>query len=154
MTLRAYAWLALGVAMLAVAIGLFSFGRYSRSPQIDPNDPAQVALGSQIYDEHCAMCHGIKLEGQADWKTRKPNGRLPAPPHDVSGHTWHHPDQQLMLITRKGLSAVVPGYESDMPAFEGILSDEQIVAVLAFIQSRWPADIRERQRSLTARAPS
>ena len=80
---------------------------------------------------------------------RKPNGRLPAPPHDVSGHTWHHPNQQLMLITKKGLSAVVPGYQSDMPAFESVLSDAEIAAVLAFIQSRWPPDTRERQKALT-----
>lgn len=152
MTLRAYAWLALGVVVLAVAIGLFSFGIFSGSPQIDPNDPAQVALGRQIYAGHCAMCHGDNLEGQPDWMTRKPNGRLPAPPHDVSGHTWHHPDQQLMLITKKSLSAVVPGYESDMPAFEGVLTDEEIAAALAFIESNWPNEIRERQRQLTRQA--
>lgn len=100
------------------------------------------------------MCHGANLEGQPDWMERKPNGRLPAPPHDVTGHTWHHPDQQLTLITKKGLSAVVPGYESDMPAFERVLTDEQIAAVLSFIQSTWPPDIRERQRSLTERTAS
>ena len=54
-----------------------------------------------------------------------------------------------MTITKKGLSGVVPGYESDMPAFEGVLTDEQIAAVLAFIQSRWPSDIRSRQRAMT-----
>jgi mono/diheme cytochrome c family protein len=32
-----------------------------------------------------------------------------------------------------------------MPAFDGIRNDEQIAAVPAYIRSRWPADIRERQ---------
>jgi mono/diheme cytochrome c family protein len=32
-----------------------------------------------------------------------------------------------------------------MPAFGGVLSDADIAAVLAFIKSRWPADIRARQ---------
>jgi mono/diheme cytochrome c family protein len=154
MTRRAYAWLALGSVVLAVAIGtwFFSFGVLSGSPQINPNDPEQVALGRQIYAGHCAMCHGDNLEGQPDWKTRKPNGRLPAPPHDASGHTWHHPDQQLMLITKKSLSAVVPGYESDMPSFEGVLTDGEIAAVLAYIESHWPNEIQERQRQLTRQA--
>ena len=149
---RSYAWLAGAVALLAIGIGLFSFELFSQAPQIDPDDAVQVALGRGIYAEHCAMCHGANLEGQPDWMTRKPNGRLPAPPHDVTGHTWHHPDQQLMLITKEGLSAVVPGYESDMPAFMGVLRDEQIAAVLAFIESSWPGDIRERQRQLTRQA--
>ena len=149
MKTRAYVWLAACVAVLAIGGLLFSFGFFSRQPRIDPDDPAQVALGRQVYAERCAMCHGANLEGQPNWMERKPNGRLPAPPHDVSGNTWHHPDQQLMLITKKGLSAVVPGYQSDMPAFETVLADEQIAAVLAFIQSSWPSDIRERQRALT-----
>lgn len=37
-----------------------------------------------------------------------------------------------------------PGYESDMPAFGGTLSDEEIRAVLAFIASRWPENVRTR----------
>ena len=74
---------------------------------------------------------------------RLPNGRMPAPPHDASGHTWHHSDQELFLITKEGLAAVVPGYESDMPAFGDRLSDEEIRVVLAFIKSTWP----ERERN-------
>ena len=147
-------WLAAGAALLLAAGALFGFGLFARSPEIDPNDPARVALGRGIYAEHCAMCHGANLEGQPDWMSRKANGRLPAPPHDASGHTWHHPDQQLMAITKKGMAAVVPGYESDMPGFESVLSDDEIAAVLAFIESTWPPDIRERQRSSSERTGS
>jgi mono/diheme cytochrome c family protein len=105
----------------------------------DPRDAAQVALGAKVYAQHCAVCHGAKLEGQPDWRFRLPNGRLPAPPHDESGHTWHHTDAVLFGITKNGL--VPPhapkDYESDMPAFGGRLSDEEIWAVLAFIKSHW-----------------
>ena len=149
--MRVYAWLAASAALLATGFVLFWFA-FPAEPEIDPDDAAQVALGRGIYAEHCAMCHGANLEGQPNWMERKPDGRLPAPPHDVTGHTWHHPDQQLMLITKKGLSAVVPGYQSDMPAFEHVLTDEEIAAVLAFIESHWPADIRERQRAMTRAA--
>ena len=100
--------------------------------------PEQIALGRNLYAAHCAPCHGAKLEGQPDWQTPKPDGRLPAPPHDATGHTWHHTDRELFLITGKGMAAIVPGYISDMPAFEGILSDEEIAAVLAYIKSTWP----------------
>ena len=148
---RVYAWLAASAALLGTGFVLFWFA-FPSQPGIDPDDAAQVALGRGIYAEHCAMCHGASLEGQPNWMERKPDGRLPAPPHDVTGHTWHHPDQQLMLITKKGLSAVVPGYQSDMPAFENVLTDEEIAAVLAFIESRWPSDIRERQRAMTRAA--
>lgn len=113
-------------------------------------DPAQLALGEKVYAQHCAACHGANLEGQPDWRKRLPNGRLPAPPHDDSGHTWHHPDEVLFGITKHGL--VPPyapkGYESDMPAFAGTLSDAEIRAVLAFIESRWSAEVRQARAKL------
>jgi hypothetical protein len=70
-------------------------------------DPAQVALGQKVYARHCAACHGANLEGQPNWRERLSNGKLPAPPHDDSGHTWHHPGEVLIGITRSGL---VPPY--------------------------------------------
>ena len=141
--------LAIVVALLVFSAVLFRTELFSSLPEIDPDDPAQVALGRGIYAERCAMCHGANLEGQPDWMTRKPDGRLPAPPHDASGHTWHHPDQQLMLITKKGLSAVVPGYQSDMPAFADKLSDTEIWAVLGYIKSIWPQEQRAYQKGLS-----
>lgn len=108
-------------------------------PHADPRDAARVALGARVYAQHCAACHGTKLEGQPDWRRRHANGRLPAPPHDESGHTWHHPDRVLFALTRNGL--VPPyapkNYASDMPAFGGKLSDDQIWAVLAYLKSHW-----------------
>ncbi|MBV1723244.1 MAG: cytochrome c [Hoeflea sp.] len=111
----------------------------------------QIALGRQAYTQNCASCHGANLEGQPDWKRRLENGRMPAPPHDEDGHTWHHSDQDLFTITKLGVSGVVPGYESDMPAFGEILSDADIAAVLAFIKSTWPERQRESQARVTAK---
>lgn len=107
-------------------------------------DPARIALGQKLYAQHCAVCHGAQLEGQPDWRRRLPNGRLPAPPHDDSGHTWHHPDEVLFGITKNGLAPpyAPPGYPSDMPAFAGKLSDDEIRAVLAYIASHWSDDVR------------
>ena len=114
-----------------------------RSPgddqRADPRDAAKIALGAKVYAQQCAACHGAQLEGQPNWRQRLPNGRLPAPPHDESGHTWHHPDYVLFAITKNGL--VPPyapkDYESDMPAFAGKLSDDEIWAVLAYLKSHW-----------------
>ena len=61
------------------------------SVTLKPNEPAVVALGEQVYAQNCAACHGAKLEGQANWRQRGFNGYMPAPPHDETGHTWHHP---------------------------------------------------------------
>lgn len=117
----------------------------------DPDDARQVASGSVIYETHCAACHGARLEGQPDWQRRRPDGRLPAPPHDATGHTWHHPDAVLFAVTKHGVAAVAPpSYQSDMPAFAAVLRDDEIRAVIAFIKSRWPVDIRSRQAALDA----
>ena len=108
-------------------------------------DAAQIAEGQTIYAQHCASCHGANLEGQPRWQRPLPNGRMPAPPHDDSGHTWHHPDEVLFGITKHGLVPpyAPPGYQSDMPAFGDRLSDAQIRAVLAYIGSRWSRPVRE-----------
>lgn len=116
----------------------------------------QAALGASdgeaLYEQHCAACHGADLEGQADWRTRGPDGKLPAPPHDETGHTWHHPDQQLFAITKFGIEALVPNYKSDMGGYEDILSDREIWAILDYIKSQWPAEVRAQQEAITARA--
>ncbi|MBY0331042.1 MAG: cytochrome c [Acetobacteraceae bacterium] len=146
---RALAFGAAGVLAGAVVLGAaaLGFGWLGPAPPAiaDAGDPAQVALGQRVYAEHCASCHGANLEGQPNWQARRPDGRLPAPPHDATGHTWHHPDAQLMELTRKGLTGILPGYESDMPAFEGVLTEAEVAAVIAFIKSTWPPDIRRRR---------
>lgn len=112
-----------------------------------------LGAGQQIYAERCASCHGADLEGQPDWRIRKPDGKLPAPPHDATGHTWHHSDDQLFRTTREGPGAIVPGYESDMPGFADVLTDAEIRAVLDYIKSTWPQRQQDIQASKSATAP-
>ena len=120
----------------------------------DAPAPPDLRLGASVYAQQCAACHGARLEGQASWRQRLPNGRMPAPPHDESGHTWHHPPQVLFGITKFGLVPpyAPPGYESDMPAFAGKLSDAEIRAVLAFIESHWTSrDVLEARAQMLKR---
>jgi mono/diheme cytochrome c family protein len=142
---RLAVWLA-GSAALVAAASAAVWQPWSTRPLGDPEDAALVAEGRAVYADRCASCHGAHLEGQANWRRHLSNGRLPAPPHDPSGHTWHHPDEALFVMTKHGLGPYAPpGYESDMPGFDQILTDHQIWAVLAFIKSTWPKDVRERQ---------
>jgi mono/diheme cytochrome c family protein len=107
-----------------------------------------IAQGRSVYAAQCSTCHGADLEGQPDWRSPLPSGRLSAPPHDASGHTWHHSDDVLFRIVKEGTAAIVGGgYESDMPGFADVLSDAEIRAALAYIKSNWP----ERERSYQQR---
>ena len=145
---------AIGVAIIGVVAFLYTATRESGPEFIDPADQNLVTLGQSIYTTHCAVCHGESLQGQENWRQRLPNGRLPAPPHDPSGHTWHHSDAMLVDMVKNGLvpgRTAPPGYESDMPAYRNILTDEDIVAVLAYIKSTWPAEVLQAQKQTTLR---
>ncbi|HSC94436.1 MAG TPA: cytochrome c [Burkholderiales bacterium] len=145
------------IATLAFLAGTIIVALWSGTKsRADPDDPAQVARGKPAYDRHCASCHGARLEGQPKWQDKLPTGRMPAPPHDASGHTWHHPDPVLFGITKDGLvpgKYAPPGYQSDMPGFGGVLSDEEIWAVLAYIKASWPPSIRNAQLEMTRERP-
>lgn len=118
----------------------------TEQPKADPSNLEQVARGKRVYEAQCAACHGAKLEGQPNWRERLPSGRFPAPPHDPSGHTWHHSDALLFSITRNGIERHAPaGYKSDMPAFAKLLSDDEIWAALTYIKSTWPEETRKWQ---------
>jgi len=141
-------------AVLALAAGLVWWIITGREPtQPNPDSARLVARGKVIYAQYCASCHGANLEGQPNWRERLPNGRLPAPPHDATGHTWHHSDNELFGMVKTGIPEIVPGYQTDMPKYDGILSASDIWAVLSFIESTWPPVIRERQQRLNRRGP-
>ena len=141
----------MGAIVLGVAVWAFWPATLDRA---DPNDARLVATGEAVYRQHCASCHGARLEGQPGWRSPKENGRLPAPPHDKTGHTWHHSDAQLFALTKQGVKPPLapPGYESDMIGYGEILSDREIWAVLAYIKSTWPPDAIAHQMRVDAAA--
>lgn len=144
-------------AALAIVLsaGLAGCGERAAAPvRLQPDDRAVLELGRKVYAAHCASCHGARLEGQPNWQQRDAQGLMPAPPHDASGHTWHHTDELLFRITKHGVAkaANLKDYVSAMPAFEGTLSDAEIVAALSWIKSQWPAEIRRKHDALNERA--
>ncbi len=143
----------LGVVLAGLLTGAgYLAYEHLRDPVAGTPGPVQLTLGRGLYGEHCAACHGVDLEGEPNWRQRKPDGLLPAPPHDQTGHTWHHPDRQLFEITKRGTAALLGAdYRTAMGAFGEVLSDDEIWAVLAYIKSRWPETIRDRQAKVTER---
>ena len=120
-----------------------------------PNDQAMVARGKEVYAQNCASCHGENLKGQADWQKRDAEGYLPAPPHDIDGHTWHHPDSYLFSMTKYGIEKMIgKKYPNNMPAYEGKLSDAEIIAVLSYIKNTWPKRIQLRHDQMNMQANS
>lgn len=119
-------------------------------PPLPDIDSDQIELGKTIYAQQCASCHATNLEGQPNWKQTGSDGKLPAPPQDSSGHTWHHSDDVLIAIIVNGGD---PSY-SNMPAFNETLTNDEIIAVLDYIKSSWGRDERENQWWLSMRDQS
>ncbi|SFU14639.1 c-type cytochrome [Sedimentitalea nanhaiensis] len=147
------------VALLALAAAVY-VSRQRTGPASAPAaeftggaSGASIAQGQVLYRENCASCHGKSLEGQPNWREPDADGRLPAPPHDETGHTWHHPDSMLFDYTKFGgqatLAAMGVELESGMPAFGKQLSDDQIRSILDYIKSAWPARVRAAQAERT-----
>ena len=121
--------------------------------RLQNKDHAVVNLGKAIYAENCASCHGVVLEGQANWRQRDAEGYLPAPPHDETGHTWHHPDPYLFLMTKYGIEEMIgKSYPNKMPAYEDKLTDGEIIAALSYIKSTWSVRVQRQHDQINTRA--
>lgn len=153
MTKRNMALLLLFIVLTGGGAWYFLSGNAGGHNRIDISDAEFVAHGKTLYARECAACHGKNLEGQTpNWRRPLPDGSFPAPPHNASGHTWHHPDSVLFEITKYGrLRAAPRSIKSNMPAFEEMMSDRDIWATLAYIKSQWPAQVRQRHDAINRR---
>jgi mono/diheme cytochrome c family protein len=111
-----------------------------------PVDPQQLEMGKAVYTTYCAACHGAQGEGEPNWKVPDANGVYPAPPHDGSGHTWHHADALLLQVLREGSG--VPN--SKMPVYRDILSEGEMEAVLAYVKTFWGPEELTYQEQINA----
>jgi len=144
----------IGVSLFAIGVAGTYLQSYEPKQDIDAQNTKMVDQGEPLYDAYCAACHGRNLEGESpDWRSVKEDGTLPAPPHDETGHTWHHDDKLLFEYTKLGGAALGPdGFKSAMPGFKDVLNDTEIRAVLAYIKSRWPKDVQDKQAIRNAAA--
>lgn len=147
----------IGLALIGLAI-ILSSGRGSAGMPVVINNTAvppvpalradRVAEGEDLYMQYCAECHGADLKGSPTWKEPLADGSLPPPPQDDTGHTWHHPDRQLLEIIQNGGD---PNFGSKMPAFGDKLTEDQIVSILEFFKSKWGVEAREAQWWISVR---
>lgn len=115
-----------------------------------PVNPDTVVAGQAVYEANCAACHGLKGEGEPDWKVQRADGTYPAPPHDASGHTWHHSDSVLLGIMRDGSAASgSASFVPRMPAWGNRLSAVELQAVLDYLKTFWGPRERDWQREVT-----
>lgn len=131
------------VALLVTSsgCGTTSTASVTARGSVPPLVDALVAAGRPLYDANCASCHGLDGEGEPDWKTPRADGSYRPPPHDASGHTWHHSDRVLIELIAEGSDFA----QSRMPAFDSILDDGQIIAILEYIKTWWGPEERDFQ---------
>ncbi|MDC3140157.1 cytochrome c [Alphaproteobacteria bacterium] len=143
------------ILMFAMAIYLTEDKVAEAAVTLNPDDKVTILLGKSVYVQNCASCHGVKLEGQKDWMLRLPDGLMPAPPHDETGHTWHHSDKYLFMITKYGIEDIIgQKYANNMPAYKNILSDKEIISVLSYIKSTWPNKVKKIHNQINDREKS
>lgn len=145
--------LALGMlagAAVAVVLGAIVWLTFPRvAERILPTAAsAQVGRGEGIYNANCASCHGGPTGG----------AMMDYPPkHNANGHTWHHPDCELIEVITTGTGPMVemmremmaPPGAPTMPAWREKLRDEEISAVLAYIKTMWTPSQRDVQAEIT-----
>ena len=137
--------------MVIVAAALIASSTGSAA-QPKSDSPQQMAEGEEIYQTYCAECHGVTGEGEYPDAPLDPgpDGLMGAPPHDETGHTWHHADAQLIQRIKQGGN--FDGFKP-MPGFDDTLTDAEIEAVLAYIKTLWTEEQREIQAEVSANQP-
>ena len=142
---------------LAVLFSALMVASAPNAQSLQQPQTADASLGKPLYGQNCAVCHGAGLQGQKNWQRPDENGILPAPPHDKTGHTWHHDDGMLFDYIKLGGAKTlairgVADFNSGMPGFAETMSDLEIWHVLAYIKSTWPKQIQAVQKEQTQNA--
>jgi S-disulfanyl-L-cysteine oxidoreductase SoxD len=144
-----------GALLAAMAAGAaFALGPEPEAPPppthfADANSHDVTWKGYRLYQRSCISCHGNRLEGDVLWQVRDQFFGRRAPPLDYSGHAWQHSDEELFHMTKFGrFSTTEPNPNSQMPAYAPYFSDDEIVAVIAFVKAQWPLSLRVSQALL------
>jgi len=139
------AWLAL----LAVSLAVARLPGGDKAHFADADDLRLASQGVGVYRHQCRMCHGDERQGQPYWRLVDKDAGRRAPALDATGRAWRRSDEDLFQVVKYGRypEAARDGV-SYMPAYGRGLSDEQILAVLAFVKDRWPIGLRALQATM------
>lgn len=93
--------------------------------QDNPVQPTTAALaeGARLYEKHCSVCHG----GAAQ-KISPLRYKFSPPVPQLVNRVPKDPDGEFWWITKHGIRL------TGMPAWDGILSDDQIWTVVGFLK--------------------
>jgi mono/diheme cytochrome c family protein len=95
--------------------------------------PVSASRGEQIFNDHCAICHGLHGKGDGPRSAFFQPGVQFIPDLTVADYLKGR-DEQILESIRQGLSRLPePAYV--MPQFKYILSEEEIRSVLAYVKT-------------------
>ncbi|MBF0352885.1 MAG: cytochrome c [SAR324 cluster bacterium] len=142
--------LALWVGLVVITLAGAGVYLYQKTPASlsDPPTSTQIEQGEQLFTQNCVSCHGPGARGENPNQPmggEKPEGGYLAPALNGKGHAWHHPNETLFEIVKKGSIAS----DSPMRGFEGKLTDDEIVSTIQYFKSLWSDEIKMRHAMRT-----
>jgi len=155
---RRRALIAGGVALACIAalgVSLNSYNAEKAEKAKKRYDAGPLATGEDVYKAYCAYCHGFKLDGKSEWFRRTDKDPAHSPALNESGNAWRLSDKMLFDITKYGGQPyALPGVKSEMPAFEGVITDKQMSMSLDYVKGQWPEKLRAHQLRITKHGPA
>tara|TARA_Y100000996_G_C22231857_1_gene523965 strand:+ start:105 stop:545 length:441 start_codon:yes stop_codon:yes gene_type:complete len=132
--------------IVALIIAFFLYQAFSNQSIEEEVAQAQKPIHPETiaaYQNNCASCHGVNLQGQEDWQnTLDEDGHRLAPPLNGTGHTWHHSPDYLFQVIKYGFPSFDPNYEGKMLGNDS-LSEEEVWQLITYIRQEWPAQIQD-----------
>jgi len=95
--------------------------------------PQQLGQGQQLYELHCAVCHGLKLEGQPNWQEGMAANLLLAPALDQNSPSRQYSDEQILQLISQG--GIKPN--TTMLGYKDKLTPTEMAALLGYIKTHW-----------------
>jgi mono/diheme cytochrome c family protein len=113
-----------------VMYGVPSPYRGARDPL--PDTDAKLWRGREVFDQHCASCHGWSGQGNGP----EAFALVPAP----ADLEWlaHKPKSQSQAYIYWSIAEGGRRFDSEMPAFKGALAQTDIWAVTAYVRTGMP----------------
>jgi mono/diheme cytochrome c family protein len=102
--------------MMDISKGVLGFAAWAMLTASGGAYCADVGNGSALFQRHCVNCHGDSGMGM-----------MPGTPDFSRGERLFAPDSELATAIRSGVRV--------MPAFEGLLTEQEILDVVAFLRT-------------------
>ena len=118
------------MAVFLIALPQSAAALRARAPETVPADTTLVQHGAELYDRHCASCHGAQGQGAT--------GIYPA----LAGNravTLASPANLVRVVVSGGFLPATAGNPRPygMPPFGPVLNNADIAAVVSFVRGAW-----------------